>query len=156
MATQTRTPNTTLTHLKPLSFLPHVILSRRKPSFTPSNTPPPHSSIPVHHAVSQSLIPRSPKIKPGHRLSGRTVRARKPLLQHKLRCQARVVSPKDPHHSQLHNVVSLPRAPPQPSRTILSSRLLPYPTTWPLCLKKPTAPCRFPSLLQLIAIVLLQ
>ena len=52
MATQTRTLNATLTHLKLLSFLPHVIPSRKKPSFTPGDTQPPHSSIPVHPPVS--------------------------------------------------------------------------------------------------------
>jgi len=155
MATQTRTPNATLTHLKPLSFLPDIIPSRRKPNFTPSDTPPPHSSTPVHPPVLQSLIPRSLKNKPGHRLPGRAVRARKTLLQHKSLRQARVVSPKDPHRSQLHKVVSLPPTPPQPSRTILSLSLLPSPTSWPLCLGKPTALCPIPSLLQLIAMVLL-
>ena len=77
-----------------------------------------HTGPPPGFTVSD---PRSPKNKPGHRLPGRAVRARKPLLQHKSLRQARVESPKDPHHSQLHNVVSLPPAPPQPSRTILSS-----------------------------------
>ena len=67
------------------------------------------------------LIPRSPKNKPGHRIPGREVRSRKTQRQHKSLRQARVVSQKDPHRSLLLNVVSLPCAPPQPSRTILSS-----------------------------------
>jgi len=49
--------------------------------------------------VSQFLIPRSPKNKPGHRLPGRAVMARKTPLQHKSLRQARVVSPKDLHRS---------------------------------------------------------
>jgi len=77
-----------------------------------------HTGLPP---VLLFLIPRSPKKKPGHRLPGRAVRARKVPLQHKSLRQARVVSPKDPHCSQLLNVVSLPHAPPQPSRTIRSS-----------------------------------
>ena len=115
MTTQTCTLNATRIHLKPLSFLPHVITSRKNPSFTASDTQPPHSSIPAHPPVSQSLNPRSPKNKPEHRLLGRAVRARIALLPHKSLLQARVVSPKDPHRSPLHNVGSFPPAPPQPS-----------------------------------------
>jgi len=65
--------------------------------------------------------PHSPKNKPWHRLPGRAVGARKAPLQHKSLRQARLVSPKDLHRSQLLKVVSLPRAPPQPSRMIHSS-----------------------------------
>ena len=103
----------------------------------------------------QFLIPSSPKNRPGHRLPGRAVRGRKAPLQHKSLRQARVVSPKDPHRCQLLNVVSLPRVPPQPSRTIRLSSLLPSPTSWPLCLKRPTAPYPSPLVRQSIAMVLL-
>jgi len=119
MATQTRTLNATLSHLKPRSFLPQVIPSLRKPGFTLSLTQPPHLSIPVHPPVSQFLILPSPKNQPGHTLPGRAVKASKTPLQHKSLRQARVVSPKDSHCSQPHNIVSLPPAPPQPSRIIL-------------------------------------
>ena len=71
--------------------------------------------------VSPFLIPRSPKSKPGHRLAGRPVSARKTQLQHKSLRQARVVCPKDPRRSQLPNVVSLPPVPLQPSQMIHSS-----------------------------------
>ena len=121
MATRIHTPNATQTHPNRLSFSPLAIPSERKRNFTMSDTQPPHLSIPVPSLVSLSLIPRSPKNKPGHRLPGRAVRARKTPLQYKLLRQARVVSPKVPHRSQLLNVVSLPRPPPQPSRTIRSS-----------------------------------
>ena len=89
------------------------LYSERYPATSLFHTTPP--------PVSLFLIPRSPKNKPGHRLPGRAVRARKTPLQLKSLCQAKVVSPKDPHRSQLLNVVASPLAPPQPSRTILSS-----------------------------------
>jgi len=115
MATRTYMTNATRTHPKRLSFLPLAIPSQRKPNFTLSVTQPLHCSIPAPPPVSLFLIPRSPKNKAGHRLPGRAVRARKTPLQHKSLREARVVSPKDPHRPQLHNVVSLPRGPPQPS-----------------------------------------
>jgi len=68
--------------------------------------------------ASQSLIPCIPKNRPGHMFPGRVVRARKTPLQHKSLCQSRVVSPKDPHGSQLLNIIFLLRAPRHPSRTI--------------------------------------
>jgi len=120
-ATLTRTLNATRTHPKRLSSSPLAAPSQRKPNFTLSHTQLPHSSIPVPLPVSPFLIPRSPKIKPGHRLPGRAVRARKAPLQHKSLHHARVVSPKDPHRSQLPKVVSLPPVPLQPSQMILSS-----------------------------------
>jgi len=121
MATGTHTPNATRTRPKRLSFSPLATPNQRKPNFTLSVTQPPHFSTPVPPPVLQFLIARSLKNKPGHRLPGRAVRARKTPLQHKSLRQARVVSPKDPHRSQLLNVVSLPPVPPQPCRTILSS-----------------------------------
>ena len=83
------------------------LYSERYPATSLFHTGPP--------PASPFLIPRSHKIRPGHRLPGRAVRARKTPLQHKSLREARVVSPKDPHRPQLHNVVSLPRGPPQPS-----------------------------------------
>jgi len=121
MATLTHTPRATQTHHKLLSFLPLVIPSQRKPNFTPSDSQTPHFSIPVPAPVSQFLIARSPKNRAGNRLPERAVRATKMPVQHKSLCQARILSPKDPHRAQLLNVVSLPRAPPEPSRTIHSS-----------------------------------
>jgi len=76
------------------------LYSERYPATSLFHTGPP--------PVSLFLIPCSPKNKPGHRLPGRAVRARKMPLQHKSLHQARVVSPKDPQRSQLLNVVSLP------------------------------------------------
>jgi len=121
MTTRTDMPNPIRTHPKRLSFSPLAIPSQRKPNFTLLVTEPPHFSIQVPRLVSLFLIPRSPKNKPGHRLPGRAAKARKAPLQHKSLRQARVVSLKDPHRSRLLNVVSLPRAPPQPSRMIRSS-----------------------------------
>jgi len=121
MAIRTHTPNATRIHPKRLTFSPLATPNQRKPNFTLSVTQPPHSSIPGPPVVSPFLIPCRPKIKPGHRLPGRAVRARKTPLLHKWLCQARVVSPKDPHRSQLPNVVSLPPVPLQPSRMIPSS-----------------------------------
>jgi len=143
-ATRTHTPNATRTHPKRRTFSPLATPNQRKPNFTLSITQPPHLSIPVPPPVSLFLIPRSPKNKPGHRLPGRAGRARKRPLQHKSLRQAIAVSPKDPHRSQLNNVVSLPTVPPQPSRTILSSSLLPFPTSWPLYSKRPLLPTSLP------------
>jgi len=86
------------------------LYSERYPATSLFHTGPP--------PVSPFLIPCSPKNKPGHRSLRRAVRARKTPLQHKSLRQARVVSPKDPHHFPLLNVVSLPAVPLQPSRTI--------------------------------------
>ena len=99
MATRTNTPNATWTHPKRLSFSPLATPYQRNPNFTLSATQPLHSSIPVLPPVSLCLIPRSPKNKPGHRLPGRAVRARRTPLQRKSLRQARVVSQKDPHRS---------------------------------------------------------
>jgi len=99
-----------------LSFSHLATPSQRKPNIPLSITQLPHSATPAPPPVSLFLIPRSPKIKPGHRLPGMAVRARKTPLQHKSLRQARVLSPKDPQRSQLLNVVSLPPVPPQPSR----------------------------------------
>ena len=121
MATRTLRPNATQTLPKRLSFSPLATPNQRKPNFTLSVTQPPHCSIPVPPPVSLFLIPRSPKKKPGHRLPGMAVGPRKTPLELKSLRQARVVSPKDPHRSQLLNVISSPLVPSQPSRTILSS-----------------------------------
>jgi len=121
MATRTHRLNAPRTHPKRLSSSPLVTPNQSKQNFTLSDTQLLHSSIPVPLPVSPFLIPRSLKINPGHRLPGRAVRARKAPLQHKSLGQARVVSPKDPHRSQLPNVVSLPPAPLQPSQMIPSS-----------------------------------
>jgi len=121
IVTRKNTPNATWTHPKQLSFWPLAIPRQRKPNFALSGTQPPHFSIAVPPPVSLFLIPHSPKNKPGQRLPGRALRARKAPLQHKSLRQARVVSPKDPHRSRLLNLISLPRTPPHASRTIRSS-----------------------------------
>jgi len=108
MATRTHTRNATRTHPKRLSSSPLATPNQRKQNSTRSVTQPPRSSIPVLPPVSLFLIPRSPKNKPGQRLPGRAVRARRTPLQHKSLRQARVLSPKDPHRSQLLNFISLP------------------------------------------------